>query len=623
MPPLAFGLRRTDVQGCRMVKPLRLTRRLTLDMPAAAFFQAATMTDRVERVTGLPPARFTMSREPGGRQALRADARFLGVPVHWYELPFEWVDGRYWVVHRLFEGLPIQTIDVTTRIQPVAAERTAVDILVEVLPRNWLGRIGAVFVFGFYTLTLLTRLYRSFAARYAMRVPDLFPTPLKPVVHHAALTSRMRDLQTARVAGDGILRLYNHLLHAPDDAVSDMRPFALADSWRLDRMETLRVFLYATHAGLLDLHWNVLCPNCRVAQTQPTALADLGSTAHCDTCNIRYDVNFDEYVELRFTVSTAVREVYSATFCIGGPYQTRHIVAQIDLLPGASVAVPLAGFAPGSYRWRTRQRTERGTVELSAAGTVSQATYRFTPDTVQLPAVHTFGPAATLCFENAGPAALLLIVEQAAWGTDGVSAALVTSLQEFRHLFAAQVLAPGVSVAVRSLTVLFSDLKDSTALYEQVGDAAAYVRVRDHVAILQAVITAHRGALVKTIGDAVMAVFSVTADAVAAGLAIQTQIAAYNADAAHDALCVKLGLHCGPCIAINANGVLDYFGSTVNIAARVQSISAGDDLIFTAAVADDPGVITLLAGHSPDSFNTTLKGLAQVFTLYRVITAAG
>ena len=589
-----------------MAKPLRLTRKLTLAMSAAAFFQAATMTDRVERVTGLPPARFTMSREPGGRQALRADARFLSVPVHWYELPFEWVDGRYWVVHRLFEGLPIRTIDVTTRLQPLADGRTEVDILVEVLPSNWLGRLGAVFVFGLYTLALLTRLYRSFATRYAARAPDLFPTMIKPVVRHTALTSRMRDLQTAPVAADGVLRLAGHLQYAPDDAVSDMRPFALADSWALDRMEILRVFLYATHAGLLDLHWNVLCPNCRVAQAQPTSLTDLGSAAHCDTCNIRYDVNFDEYVELRFTVNAAVREVYTGTFCIGGPYQTRHIVAQMDLLPGASVMVPLAGFAPGTYRWRTRQRAERGTVELTADGSINRASYRFTPDTVQLPAVHTLGPAATLGFENAGPAPLLLIVEQATWGTDGVSTALVTSLQEFRHLFAAQVLAPGVGVAVRSLTVLFSDLKDSTALYERVGDSAAYVRVRDHVAILQAVIADHRGALVKTIGDAVMAVFSVSADAVAAALAIQAQIAAYNADPGHH------------CIAINANGVLDYFGSTVNIAARVQGISAGDELILSAAVAQDAGVAALLAAQPLDSFSTTLKGLAQVFTLYRV-----
>ncbi len=606
-----------------MAKSLRLTRKLTLDMPPADFFQAATMTDRVQRLTGLPPVRFTMSHEPGGRQALRAEARVLGVPVHWYELPFEWVDGRYWVVHRLFEGVPLKTIDVTTRLQPLAGARTQVEIQVDVLPTNILGRIGGFFVFGVYTLSRLARLYRTFAVRYEQQAPDVFPETHRPQVQQRVLVSRARDLRAMPVAEAGINRLLDHLAHAPDDAVIDMRPFALADTWGLERMETLRVFLYATRAGLLDLHWDVLCPNCRVAQEHPADLADLPAEAHCDTCNIRYDVNFDEYVELRFTANDAVREVYNATFCIGGPFQTRHILAQMDVLPGATGAVPLTGFAPGTYRWRTRQRAERGTVELTAAGAGHTLTYRFTPDTVQLPAVRVLGPAALLCFENAGPDPLLLIVERADWTTDGVSAALVTSLQEFRRLFAAQVPTPGLGVAVRSMTVLFSDLKDSTSLYERIGDSPAYARVRDHLGILTEVISNHRGAVVKTIGDAVMAVFSAPGDAVAAGLAIQEQITAYNGTMPDDPLSVKLGLHCGPCIAINANGVLDYFGSTVNIAARVQGAGEGGDLILTAAVAADPTVAALLTSQAVTLFTTPLKGLTQVFTLYRVAAQHG
>ena len=122
----------------------------------------------------------------------------------------------------------------------------------------------------------------------------------------------------------------------------------------------------------------------------------------------------------------------------------------------------------------------------------------------------------------------MLILERADWGNEGVSAALVTSLQEFRTMFSSQVLAPGLGVSVRNLTLLFSDLKDSTAMYERVGDSPAYARVRDHFGIMGEAIAEHNGAIVKTIGDAVMAVFSVPADAVAAALAIQEGIARYN-----------------------------------------------------------------------------------------------
>src|SRR5690349_5253265 len=126
-----------------MPKPLRLVRRLTLNMPAEAFFEAATNTDRVEQAIGLPAARFAMAREPGGRPALRADARLFGVRVHWYELSFEWVENRYWGVRRLFEGVPLKWIDYRTTIQPLGPARIRVQIRAEVLPTNIFGRVGA------------------------------------------------------------------------------------------------------------------------------------------------------------------------------------------------------------------------------------------------------------------------------------------------------------------------------------------------------------------------------------------------------------------------------------------------------------------------------------------------
>lgn len=117
---------------------------------------------------------------------------------------------------------------------------------------------------------------------------------------------------------------------------------------------------------------------------------------------------------------------------------------------------------------------------------------------------------------NAGAQQRLLLVEQASWTAENASAALVTSLQEFRDLFSTEVLAPGLSLGIRNLAILFTDLKGSTAMYERIGDAPAFARVRDHFAVLTEAISAHEGALVKTIGDAVMAVFCSPAQAVAA-----------------------------------------------------------------------------------------------------------
>jgi class 3 adenylate cyclase len=391
-----------------------------------------------------------------------------------------------------------------------------------------------------------------------------------------------------------------------------MRPFALADSWREDRLEVLRLFLYATRAGLLDLEWDVICPNCRGASTRTAMLSDLSLDAHCSSCNIRYDVNFDESVELRFSVSPDIRDAVDLAYCIGGPANTRHIVSQIWLPPRGAKQLRLR-LAEGSYRLRSRQLPSMALLNVVAGAQANSAQARFEHDQIVLDAAELAAGDVSLSFENSTGASVLVLLEQTAWSSQAVSASLVTAMDEFRQLFSSQVLAPGIGVAIRNLTFLFSDLKGSTMLYDTIGDSPAYARVRDHFDVMKAIIAEQHGALVKTIGDAVMAVFPSAEDAVEASLAIQREFISGQLTKGEPALHVKLGLHRGPCIAVNANDLLDYFGSTVNIAARVQNESIGGDIVVTPEILDDPGVQRILARESPqiEPFERELKGFTK------------
>ena len=163
-----------------------------------------------------------------------------------------------------------------------------------------------------------------------------------------------------------------------------------------------------------------------------------------------------------------------------------------------------------------------------------------------------------------------------------LTAARVTNWQEFRDLFAAEVISPTEQVVVGSQVVLFTDLRGSTALYSNIGDAPAYALVRDHFKILHDVVAANHGGAVKTIGDAVMAVFSDLSEALAAAAAMHQQLGQMKTSQ-NIRLQLKSALHVGPCLAVNANERLDFFGSVVNLAARLVERCAGDDLV----VADD------------------------------------
>jgi class 3 adenylate cyclase len=167
-------------------------------------------------------------------------------------------------------------------------------------------------------------------------------------------------------------------------------------------------------------------------------------------------------------------------------------------------------------------------------------------------------------------------------------------LQTFRDLFANEALRPGEQISVGSLTVVFTDLRDSTRLYSQIGDAPAFGRVMNHFDILEAAIAAEGGAIVKTIGDAVMAVFRRPLAALQAVINAQHNL--HLAQGGEAPLSLKAGIHTGACIAVTLNERLDYFGSTVNIAARLAHLAAGGDIVLSNMCADQkwlPGCLRL------------------------------
>jgi class 3 adenylate cyclase/DNA-directed RNA polymerase subunit N (RpoN/RPB10) len=197
-----------------------------------------------------------------------------------------------------------------------------------------------------------------------------------------------------------------------------------------------------------------------------------------------------------------------------------------------------------------------------------------------------------------------------------VSAAFVTSQQDFRDLFSGEFLSPGLSFAVKNMTLMFTDITGSTALYEAIGDAGAYSAVNDHFGVMIQIIKKYEGGIVKTIGDAVMAFFPVNAAAVRATCEIQRM---FSSGAVRDGgIKVKIGLHRGPAIAVTSNRNLDFFGRSVNIAARVQSKSIENEVLLTDPVKSDPGVERYFIENKlkPERREVTLKGIKEPIEVY-------
>ncbi|HXM50906.1 MAG TPA: adenylate/guanylate cyclase domain-containing protein [Pyrinomonadaceae bacterium] len=601
-----------------------------LDSSPEQLWPLVADTNRFNRDTGVPSVQMVESEGNGlknARRRLRLSA--FGILVEWEEQPFEWIRPvRFGVVRRYSKG-PIAelrvVVDLNPRNQPndlpVGAHQpvgTKLTYQVWAKPRNVIGLMAIPIQIGILSARSFARTLREYdhLAKQGRTAANLTTKPEFVSGGRARLLALSEKMAAAGTESELVALLVDYLENADEFALSRIRPYELAREWNCPRRTALEVCLCATRAGILDLQWNLICPLCR-GGAGTDSLRDLESTVHCPGCNIDFAINFEQSVELTFRPNPSIRNTDVETFCTGGPQVAPHVVAQQLLEPHATRAIELSLDA-GRYRLRTM--SVPGWQHLRASETGERAmTLRATADGWASEELQ-LAKDAKLNFENATGDEQLFILERTAWSDDAATAAEVTALQVFRDLFASEALRPGEQISVGTLTVLFTDLKDSTRMYREIGDATAFGRVMNHFDILKQVIAEEDGALVKTIGDAVMAVFRCPARAVRAMLDVQAQLA--SPPEGMQPLSLKAGLHTGPCIAVTLNDRLDYFGSTVNMAARLEGQSTGDDVVISSAVYSDPQVRDLLGdpdeGFSAARFEMPLKGFEERFELWRV-----
>jgi class 3 adenylate cyclase len=590
-------------------------------------------TNRFNRDTGVPAVE-ALSNQGGGLGNARRRLRLsvFGIAVEWEEQPFEWVrPTRFGVVRRYSTG-PIEELRVLAELLPQdkrsegagesAGQRspgTKLIYQVWAKPKNVLGLAAIPIQIGWLSARNFARTFRDYDERARQgRFTQASSSRSELEPGGRARLLALSEKMAAQGSDSELVALLVDFLETADEfALARIRPYELARQWAQPKRAVLETCLCATRAGMLDLQWNLICPMCR-GGAAPTALKDISSQVHCAGCNIDFTVNFEQSVEVTFRPNPSIREADQETFCMGGPQVTPHIAAQ-QLLSAHSRRRVEVKLAEGRYRLRTMSLPgwqHLRVSKTSASGITLTASGEGWSDNELM-----IGTSAGLEFENATDEEQLFILERTAWSDDAATAAEVTALQVFRDLFASEALRPGEQISVGTLTVLFTDLKDSTRMYREIGDATAFGRVMNHFDVLKESIADEGGALVKTIGDAVMAVFRHPAAALRAMLHAQQRLALPQAGMRP--LTLKAGLHTGPCIAVTLNDRLDYFGSTVNLAARLEAQSTGDDVIISAAVYDDPGVRDLLSepgnGFLATRFAIPLKGFDdEHFELWRV-----
>ena len=302
--------------------------------------------------------------------------------------------------------------------------------------------------------------------------------------------------------------------------------------------------------------------------------------------------------------------------CLLGPGVARHIKFQAEVTAGSAKSFELS-LAPGSYRFRTVEAGAQVDGEVGADSAIP--TLVADGRDIRL---ESLSGRSKFAIRNENDRSLVFVVEERNWAQDALTGERVIAMPAFRRLCPEQLLSPGDNADIGWIAVMFFDLKGSTELYDGLGDATAYKLVRDHFAFLLERVRRNHGVVVKTVGDAVMAAFSRPDDAVRAALAIQDDIGSFNSTRGGSTnatpIVLKLGMHAGPCIAVTTGDALDYFGATVNIAARLEHECRGGEVIVSEAVAQDADSRAALSGRVQSEETAALRGVNTPVRFVRI-----
>ena len=461
-----------------------------------------------------------------------------------------------------------------------------------IAPSGLLGRLLAHLEVNVKGRKALDRVYERIDAVASGRLRgslaiDPFEPPTKlGKSSRRRLDARRERLQSTAVDVDCEQRLVQFIVDSPSQELARIRPHEFARRMGVRPDSMTEACLHACEAGLLELHWDILCPTCRISSTVAETLSEINRHAHCEACDLDFEVDFGNAVELIFRVHPEVREADLKTYCIGGPEHAPHVVAQVrmaadellelDMLLDVGVYVLRGPQLP--YTVRLVVDADRGVPRMHLVLSKFLAADRI-PDLQ--------AGRLLLTLENKYDRPLLLRIERTIPRTDVVTAAAAGRMPLFCNLFPGEVLSREQLSSVSTSTLIAVRIVNSTALFERLGDAAALQVIRNRLSSVQAAIEAAGGDIVRERDDRLIGVFRDAHSATQSALQLLFHNQTMGQGTEQPVL--RTALHRGTTLTTTTDGQLDYVGRTVNtLGDLIESDSTGTLVLTDELFADAP-----------------------------------
>lgn len=558
--------------------PIETLWEFELDVKIETLWPWLIDTSSFNKRLGIPEMKFV---EKEGK--LFGRSKNAGILMEWEEVPWEWEYCKGLNNARIYSKGLARYVQTRYVLEKLPENKTKLIVYFGWIPRGILGRI--ILKVG------MKQLYKSYQKSLADLLEDIETRKKNESI--LSLNKSLRNSSSAResiklkqiknnLLREGIEetlidRVIDYILTEDENELYRIRIKKLASEWKIPLDNLLILFLHGCRQGLFTLSWDVICPHCRGVRSELFNLGDVPSQDSCDVCGIDFESTKLNTIEVTFHVHPSIREVQKRFFCAAEPATKTHIRFQRTVPPDSEYITNLL-LNDGVFRLRVSGEKKYNLLELQPS---SPETFQWSAD--QREQELSAKPMPTVQILNGEKSPRTFIIEERKEDSISLRPIELFNFQDFRDLFSEQAIASDLQLDIGVQTILFTDIVGSTRFYLTEGDNGAFKEVREHFVQAFRIIKEHKGAVVKTIGDAVMASFSNPLDSFLASIELQKtfQISPENR------IQIRISIHSGQCLAVNLNSNIDYFGNTVNYASKLQGITEAGEIAFSETIFRD------------------------------------
>ncbi|WP_372368039.1 protein kinase [Candidatus Uabimicrobium sp. HlEnr_7] len=547
-----------------------------------------TNTEKVNKALGLVAPDYSYVNNPQNGRQLFARNKSKLFSLEWQEHPYEWLHEKRMSILREYNYGIFKWMASIVEFHS-HGEGTQITHKFVISPRNWFARILLNYQFNKSVRSKLNGIYQKMD-NYCQRKTtkkSVFIEENKLSFDKKILLQRLIQKSSNHTIDKKTQQTFELFIEkSSDQDVARIRPLALSKQLNIDPQQLITLCLNAAAQGLLTLLWDVICPLCRIPSDLKDTLREIKNHGYCEACNIDYELDFANSVELIFKVHSSVRESDLQIYCVGGPAHSPHVISQMKLQAKECLELNLK-LNEGAYLLRSPQLQHSCKFQISKNCNIHKHNLQISSLDKEEFTLTTEKQCIQLI--NDFDKEIVLRIEHTVSRRDTLTAAYVSTLPLFRKLFPLEVLSPQQLVSISNLILIAVDIHNSELFYKEKTDSQAFQLLYNYLQNLEQHITENTGVVIKTKNEGLIASFPTVKNAIQAAISLQKKLESCNCN-----LKTRVTAHRGPAMVATINNRLDYFGSTIKSLEYMLSICNTDQVIYSQSIAEDPTFTKLL-----------------------------